>query len=212
MSTPLTRISAPKGLVHCFVSVFQRGLDLKEAHQPLVWTNSASQCLWWLTPANIFPEIDSRVSITLSRNCRRKQQYPNILHHLEPVLRVWMTLATPSSSGLPSWNIVRLHFSLLKMCVAIDLRVASEVWAEGLCITSSGRTLRASVGFYRSFLPVGPERETPGDGGLVRLVLAREGRGLAPSLQPGLGMEHEQDSTFMIVGHWDFRVACCMVD
>lgn len=46
----------------------------------------------------------------------------------------------------------------------------------------------------------GPERETPGDGGLVRLVLTRGGRGLVPSLQPGLGMEYEQDSTFMVVG------------
>ena len=91
------------------------------------------------------------------------------------------------------------------MCVTIDLGMASEVWAEGLSVTSSGRTLRASVGFYRSFLFAGPERETPGDGGLVSLVLAWRGRSLAPSLQPGLGMEHEQDSTFMVVGNWDFK-------
>ena len=57
------------------------------------------------------------------------------------------------------------------------------------------------MGFYRSFLPAGLERETPGDGGLVRLVLARGGHGLVPSFQPGLGMEHEQDSTFMAAGH-----------
>ena len=57
------------------------------------------------------------------------------------------------------------------------------------------------MGFYRSFLLAGLERETPGDGGLVRLVLARGGHGLVPSLQPGLGMEHEQDSTFMAAGH-----------
>lgn len=30
--------------------------------------------------------------------------------------------------------------------------------------------------------------------------LTRGGRGLVPSLQPGLGMEYEQDSTFMVVG------------
>lgn len=85
------------------------------------------------------------------------------------------------------------------MCVAIDLGVARGV-SRRLCITFSGRSLRAGVGFTVDSFTSGTREGDSRRWWVGQVGLTRGGRGLVPSLQPGLGMEYEQDSTFIASG------------
>lgn len=54
------------------------------------------------------------------------------------------------------------------MGVAIALELASEMWAEGTCVTSSWKAFRAKVyNFTSSLLPTVVNGDTPGHGGFV---------------------------------------------
>ena len=202
MSTSLNRMSAPKALVHGFVcSISKRawhaggspniGLDkfcinmfaVINTSQHFPWIRFQGQDIWWVKIVG------------------EKQQDANILHHQRPrSVRDWHQCR---SEFPPSLNVVGLHFlSPLKIGVATDPGLASEMWAEGLCASlPPGRFSELVCYFTTPFSQRGWGVRLRATAARSAWYLGEDGMGWHPPSNLSWVWSTRQDSPFVAVGH-----------